>query len=492
MVILLSSAAAALAVRLATVLVRRHEGRPEGTRAQRLLPGQREVGAHRIGLVHQPSGLHPELQALVADVDGPEAVVVGELGPPELLHHLIAGEARLAAEACRAEVAVRAHGDADAREVHRQVVGDHSVSLHHQILGDPLGERVGGEAELAEHPELPQVRGDQRPEVAERDAGGLHGLAEGDHLLDRPIPHRLAGEVGVDIAVDVGAALREQAHHHVEDGRGDGFGRDRLHLASAGDGIGLLGGELAVLPAAHADVLIGAVEREGHVVDVVEGEEGARGGLEATLEVSHRDGSVERLAEADHGPGDDPPDPVIRGPTDGVEQSTVDAGGRDLADQATGDAAIRRLVVGVGDVAPHPTRTDGADVHDDDALGRERLEHAEDVGLDGVDDVGRLAGERGDVHAVDDGDRLELPSQAVHEHAVEHVDVVTDDVLDAREALQGLAAIDDHRVELGKADGQESHRTCVAHQTGTSQNQNGSFFQGNLLLTGLLTNTRSN
>ncbi len=335
-----------------------------------------------------------------------------------------------------------------------------------------LSQHARGRAQTRESPQLPQVTAEEGPEIPERDARGLVGFTESRHGLDHAVANRVAGQVRVDVTVNVAPGAGDETHEDVHGRSRDRIPGDTLHLSDGSDGDQLLEGKVAILTRTAPNTVVRTSHLEAHVHGILDPNEATGDLCRVAAEMGHADGPEFGRLEPDHGSRNDATHAKVGRAAQNIEKASMDRGCGDLADQPGGDVAVRSgLVVGVRDVHSHSTRSDSSDVDPDDALGDELLDHAEDVLADRVDDVATTARDRGDVHTVDHRDRIVARDEGGHVVAVEDVHLLSDLVVDPVDPLQGFTPIDHDWHELWKGNGLECATHGRAHQTGTSENK---------------------
>lgn len=482
----------------------RRPGGPEATRADHLVPGEREVGAgelRRIRLHQILGGLHPVLEALGAQVHGPEALIARAVHAPDLLGDVLDRDLPRLAQSSGAEEAIGDDRDSETGEGDGEIVRDRAVRLDELVHLETGGQAARGVSQAPEHVQLPERGREVGPEVPERDARDLVLLAQGRHLLDHPLPLREGGGIGVNVVLDVGPVVGQETHQQVRGGVSHRLGGDGLHHADRGDGNRLFLTELTVLAEAIAHTGVVAVDLEGNRGDRVPGEELAAHDLRDAAEVSHGDWSELVGLEPDDTSRDHPADPVAGGAAEQVEQAAVVARSPVLEEQAGSDVPIvGGLVVGEGDVESHSARRHGPNIDPDDALPSNRRDDAVHVAVDEVSDLAQLdqplelgrqivvevlavalvAGDAGDVDAVHHRDRLHALHEGEHEGGIEGVGLRPDDVLDAGDGIGVGSGIHDHDVELGECTAQQRTRHRVTHQAAPPEDDDGSACHGNL------------
>ncbi len=273
------------AVVTAAVAGDRAPGGPEAARTQHLVPAEGQVATPElvgVGFQHAAGGFGPEVHAFGAQVHGPEVIGI-------------------------------AQGQAHAADLPRHLFGlqPGALGVGHAILaqahaGAEQSRRDDRDAQLLDDPQLPEVGGEVRPQVAEGHGTGLVRDAELFHLLEQTVALGERGGVRVEALLDVGAVVEQQPSEGVQHRSGHCAGRDRLHLPEGGDGDRLFHAELAVLAAPLTDAREGAVDLQRDGRGIVPVHEGATHLLRHPPERAQGDVPEERRLEPDHPAGERP------------------------------------------------------------------------------------------------------------------------------------------------------------------------------------------
>ncbi len=462
--------ARAFAVRVAAVPGHGLVRGPEGTGADQLARGKRQVAPGvvlRIGLLDLSRDPGPVEHALGAQVHVPQLGLVARGHGLDLLGHVVAAQLDLALER-GVQMPVHGDGNAQAREPGGHLLDDFVLPQDRAL---ELGQVLRREAVTRQHVELPQVARDVRAQVAERDA--VHAVPTGQvvHALDHAVARGEGRQVRVDVALHVLAGTREQTAVDTAAPTGHGLRGHGFHLADRGDRDGLLDPELAVLTAPDTHVLVLAQGHERHGLRVGHVHADAAVARRGAVQVRHGHGAERRRLEADHAPGDHASHAHAGCTTEQVQEPAVDLGRLVLEDQPGGDPTVGLLVVGVRDLEAQAAGRDRADVDPCDATPDRGPNHVEAVGADHLFQVAAPARDARDVDRVHDQGRGVLRDHVVHERTTEHVDVVTGHVDHAVDLLLGWPAIADHDAQV-ELTGQQAD-DLSAHQANTSENQRG-------------------